>query len=48
MIDAYTAFLANGIHIHPAFVGYSLNELFGLIEDKYNEIKALNEEYKSL
>lgn len=48
MIDAYTAFLANGIHIHPAFVGYSLNELFELIEDKYNKIKALNEEYKSL
>lgn len=48
MIDAYTAFLSNGIHIHPAFVGYSLNELFGLIEDKYNKIKALKEEYKNL
>lgn len=48
MIDAYTAFLANGIHIHPSFVGYSLNELFWLIEDKYNKIKALKEEYKSL
>lgn len=48
MIDAYTAFLANGLHIHPAFVGYSLNELSGLIEEKYNKIKALKEEYKNL
>lgn len=48
MIDAYTAFLSNGIHIHPAFVGYSVNELSRLIEDKYNTINTLKEEYSSL
>lgn len=48
MTDAYTAFLANGVHIHPAFVGYSINELSKLIEDKYNTINALKEEYSSL
>ena len=36
------------LHIHPAFVGYSINELSKLIEDKYNTINALKEEYSSL
>lgn len=48
MIDAYTAFLVNGIHIHPDFVGYSLNELSELIEEKYDKICLFREEYENL
>lgn len=48
VIDAYFAFGAGNYHIHPDFIGCTINDMFQIICKKYERIKILEREYKEL
>lgn len=48
VMDAYIAFGAGDYHIHPDFIGCTINEIFDLISEKYERIKLLEKIYKEL
>lgn len=47
-VEAYTAFISDGLRIHPAFAGHGLNELTDLLQKKYDDVQRFQAEYDRL